>query len=179
MPRAKYRHGRRMADIPARPNLPSPPARPCRRRSMSARSGSRCARSSRARLGEPPVIYDTSGGPIPIPMPTLTSPAAAELRAAGSDRASNVEDAQREEIRPEDNGQLGPDRSGGVSFSKRPQEEVRAQPGANVADALCPARHRHAEMEYVAERTGISAARPPRRISARRPEAGAPPSPTM
>ena len=65
--------------------------------------------------GEPPVrVYDTSG--------PYTDPAAhidiakglPELRRDWIVARGDVEEVTQREVKPEDNGQLGPDRSGGV-----------------------------------------------------------------
>ena len=69
-----------------------------------------------------------------------------ELRRDWIRARGDVEEVAQREVRPEDNGQLGPDRSGGVQpFPNVRKRVLRAKPGANVTpDALCPARHRHA-----------------------------------
>ncbi|RZJ94438.1 MAG: phosphomethylpyrimidine synthase ThiC, partial [Novosphingobium sp.] len=65
--------------------------------------------------GEPPVrVYDTSG---PYTDPDATIDIAAGLAPLRRDwqlARGDVEEYEPREVKPEDNGQLGPDRSGGV-----------------------------------------------------------------
>ena len=101
-----------------------------------------------------------------------------ELRAQWIRERGDVEEVAQREVRPEDNGQLGPDRSGGVqAFPNVRKRVLRARAGTQRhPDALRPPRHRHA-------RDGIC--RHPRepgpRGAAASPATGrtsAPPSPT-
>ena len=66
--------------------------------------------------GEAPVrVYDTSG---PYTDPNATIDIAAglpELRSFWIRARGDVEEVTQREVKPEDNGQLGPDRSGGVA----------------------------------------------------------------
>jgi phosphomethylpyrimidine synthase len=108
--------------------------------------------------GEPPLrVYDTSG--------PYTDPAAAidimaglpELRRAWIRGRGDVEEVTQREVRPEDNGQLGPDRSGGVQpFPNVRRKVLRAKPGANVSQ-MHYARQGIVtpEMEYVAVRENL------------------------
>src|SRR5438552_16422347 len=108
--------------------------------------------------GEPPVVlYDTSG-PYTDPAARIDIMAGLpELRARWIRARSDVEEVEQREIRPEDNGQLGPDRSGGVQpFPNVRKRVLRARPGANVSQMhyarkgiVTP------EMEYVAHRENL------------------------
>ncbi|WP_033074517.1 phosphomethylpyrimidine synthase ThiC [Sphingopyxis sp. MWB1] len=108
--------------------------------------------------GEPPVrVYDTSG--------PYTDPNAAidiaqglpELRAPWIRARGDVEEVTQREVRPEDNGQLGPDRSGGVpAFPNVRKTVLRAKPGANVSQMHYARRGIITpEMEYVATRENL------------------------
>src|SRR5437763_11919549 len=85
--------------------------------------------------GEPPVVlYDTSG-PYTDPATRIDIMAGLpELRAKWIRARGDVEEVVQREVRPEDNGQLGPDRSGGVQpFPNVRKRVLRARPGANVS----------------------------------------------
>ncbi|MEP9358837.1 phosphomethylpyrimidine synthase ThiC [Sphingomonas sp. KR3-1] len=112
--------------------------------------------------GEAPVrVYDTSG---PYSDPNARIDIMAGLPELRRDwiraRGDVVEVAQRE-VRPEDNGQLGPDRSGGVQpFPNVRKTVLRARPGANVSQMHYARKGIiTAEMEYVAERENLGRAR--------------------
>jgi phosphomethylpyrimidine synthase len=108
--------------------------------------------------GEPPLrVYDPSG-------PYTDSTAAIdimsglpEIRRDWIRGRGDVEEVLQREVRPEDNGQLGPDRSGGVApFPNVRKTVLRARPGANVSQMhyarkgiVTP------EMEYVAVRENL------------------------
>src|SRR3546814_2505518 len=111
--------------------------------------------------GEPPRrVYDTSG--------PYTDPAARidimrglpQLRREWIMARDDVEEYDGRSLRPEDNGQLGPDRSGGVDpFPYVVQRPLRARPGMNVSQMhyartgiITP------EMEYVAIRENLGRA---------------------
>src|SRR5256885_12690463 len=108
--------------------------------------------------GEPPVVlYDTSG-PYTDPAQRIDIMAGLpELRAGWIRSRGDVEEVPARAVRPEDNGQLGPDRSGGVQpFPNVRKHVLRAKPGANVtqmhyarAGIVTP------EMEYVAARENL------------------------
>jgi phosphomethylpyrimidine synthase len=112
--------------------------------------------------GEPPVrVYDSSG---PYTDPDVRIDIAAglaELRRDWIRERGDVEEVAQREVRPEDNGQLGPDRSGGVApFPNVRKQVLRAKPGANVSQMhyarkgiITP------EMEYVATRENLGRAR--------------------
>src|SRR6187399_3347803 len=112
--------------------------------------------------GEPPVrVYDTSG---PYTDPAATIDIAAGLPPLRRDwqlARGDVEEYAAREIRPEDNGQLGPDRSGGVpAFPHVVRRPLRAKPGSNVSQMHYARRGIiKPEMEYVAERENLGRAR--------------------
>ena len=111
--------------------------------------------------GEPPLrVYDTSG--------PYTDPAAAIDIAAGLPQLrrdwilarGDVEDYAGRSTRPEDNGQLGPDRSGGVPpFPAVVRRPLRAKAGHNVSQMHYARRGIITpEMEYVAIRENLGRA---------------------
>ncbi|MDP9055971.1 MAG: phosphomethylpyrimidine synthase ThiC [Pseudomonadota bacterium] len=114
-----------------------------------------------ASANEPPLrVYDTSG---PYTDPAVTIDIAAglhELRRDWIRARGDVEEVTQREVKPEDNGQLGPDRSGGVpAFPNVRRQVLRARPGHNVSQMhyarqgiITP------EMEYVALRENIGRA---------------------
>src|SRR5688500_15284054 len=108
--------------------------------------------------GEPPVtLYDTSG-PYTDPDARIDIMAGLpELRAQWIRGRGDVEEVDQREIRPEDNGQLGPDRSGGVApFPKVRKRVLRARDGANVTQMHYARRGIVTpEMEYVAIRENL------------------------
>jgi len=85
--------------------------------------------------GEPPVrVYDTSG-PYTDPEATIDiAKGLTELRRDWIRGRGDVEEVTQREVKPEDNGQLGPDRSGGVPpFPNVRRQVLRAKPGMNVS----------------------------------------------
>ena len=112
--------------------------------------------------GEPPVrVYDTSG-PYTDPDARIDIMAGLpELRREWIRARGDVEEVPQREVRPEDNGQLGPDRSGGVQpFPNVRKKVLRAKPGANVSQMHYARRGIVTpEMEYVAERENLGRAR--------------------
>src|SRR5213595_2767894 len=80
-----------------------------------------------------------------------------ELRRDWIRGRGDVEEVAQREIRPEDNGQLGPDRSGGVQpFPNVRKRVVRAKPGCNVSQMHYARRGIVTpEMEYVAIRENL------------------------
>ncbi|EZP49251.1 phosphomethylpyrimidine synthase ThiC [Sphingomonas sp. RIT328] len=109
--------------------------------------------------GEPPLrVYDTSG---PYTDPTATIDIMAGLpprRAAWIAGRGDVEAYDGRAIRPEDNGQLGPDRSGGVAQFPRAglTRPLRAKAGHNVSQMHYARRGIVTpEMEYVATRENL------------------------
>jgi len=108
--------------------------------------------------GEPPVrVYDTSG--------PYTDPAAQidirqglpALRREWQLSRGDVEEYEPREVKPEDNGQLGPDRSGGVpAFPTALRKPLRAKAGGNISQMHYARRGIITpEMEYVAERENL------------------------
>ncbi|MCW2395610.1 MULTISPECIES: phosphomethylpyrimidine synthase ThiC [unclassified Sphingobium] len=112
--------------------------------------------------GEPPVrVYDTSG---PYTDPDARIDIMAGLPALRRDwilGRGDVEAYDGRAVKPEDNGQLGPDRSGGVRpFPNVVKRPLRAKAGANVSQMHYARRGIITpEMEYVAERENLGRAR--------------------
>ncbi|WP_312026089.1 phosphomethylpyrimidine synthase ThiC [Sphingomicrobium flavum] len=108
--------------------------------------------------GEAPVpVYDPSG-PYTDPDARIDIMAGLpELRRDWIRGRGDVEEVTQREVKPEDNGQLGPDRSGGVDpFPNVRRRVLRAKPGHNVSQMhyarkgiITP------EMEYVAIRENL------------------------
>ena len=111
--------------------------------------------------GEPPVrVYDCSG---PYTDPDATIDIAAglpELRRPWQLARGDVEEVPQREVQPEDNGQLGPDRSGGVpAFPNVRKTIFRAKPGMNLSQMHYARRGIVTpEMEYVAIRENLGRA---------------------
>ena len=111
--------------------------------------------------GEPPLrVYDTSG---PFSDPTVTidiKSGLAQLRREWQLARGDVEEYSPRDVKPEDNGQLGPDRSGGVpAFPNVAKRVLRAKPGANLSQMHYARRGIiTAEMEYVAVRENLGRA---------------------
>ena len=112
--------------------------------------------------GEPPVrVYDTSGPYTDSNARIDISVGLPELRRPWIMTRNDVAEVTQREVKPEDNGQLGPDRSGGVApFPNVRKQVLRAKPGNNVSQMhyarkgiITP------EMEYVAERENLGRAR--------------------
>lgn len=108
--------------------------------------------------GEPPLrVYDCSG-PYTDPDARIDIMAGLpELRRDWIRNRNDVEEVAQREVRPEDNGQLGPDRSGGVQpFPNVRKQVLRAKPGANVSQMHYARRGIVTpEMEYVATRENL------------------------
>ena len=108
--------------------------------------------------GEPPLnLYDTSG-PYTDPAVAIDIAAGlAELRRDWVRGRGDVEEVAQRAVRPEDNGQLGPDRSSGVEpFPNVRRTVLRARPGMNVSQMHYARRGIITpEMEYVAIRENI------------------------
>ncbi|PZQ54576.1 MAG: phosphomethylpyrimidine synthase ThiC [Novosphingobium pentaromativorans] len=111
--------------------------------------------------GEAPVrVYDTSG---PYTDPNVTIDIAAGLAAKRREwivARGDVEEYDARAVKPEDNGQLGPDRSGGVpAFPNVVKRPLRAKSGMNVSQMHYARRGIITpEMEYVAERENLGRA---------------------
>jgi len=112
--------------------------------------------------GEPPLrVYDTSG-PYTDPNARIDIQAGLpNLRRPWIEARGDVESYDARHVRPEDNGQLGPDRSGGVEpFPNVVKRPLRAKPGMNVSQMHYARRGIITpEMEYVAERENLGRAR--------------------
>jgi phosphomethylpyrimidine synthase len=108
--------------------------------------------------GEEPVrVYDTSG-PYTDPDALIDIQAGLpKLRRDWIMARGDVEKKDQRKVRPEDNGQLGPDRSGGVPpFPNVQRRVLRARVGANVTQMHYARRGIITpEMEYVAERENL------------------------
>ncbi len=108
--------------------------------------------------GEPPLrVYDTSG-PYTDPAATIDiSAGLPALRREWQLARGDVEEYDPRGVKPEDNGQLGPDRSGGVpAFPTALRKPLRAKAGGNISQ-MHYARQGIVtpEMEYVALRENI------------------------
>ena len=108
--------------------------------------------------GEPSLnVYDPSG-PYTDPAVTIDINAGlAELRRDWIRGRDDVEEVAARQTRPEDNGQLGPDRSGGVApFPNVRHRVLRAKAGQNVSQMYYARKGIITpEMEYVAIRENI------------------------
>src|SRR4051812_9570974 len=153
----------RMADAPARTELKvtTGPIRGSRKTYVKCRSGVEVAMRAvdlEPSSGEPAVtLYDTSG-PYTDPEARIDIMAGLpELRRDWIRGRGDVEEVAQREVRPEDNGQLGPDRSGGVqAFPNVRRKVLRAKPGANVSQMHYARRGIITpEMEYIAVRENL------------------------
>ncbi|HKR93462.1 phosphomethylpyrimidine synthase ThiC [Novosphingobium sp.] len=108
--------------------------------------------------GEPSVrVYDTSG-PYTDPEAVIDiSAGLPQLRREWIMARGDVEEYGAREVRPEDNGKLGPDRSGGVpAFPNVVERPLRAKAGMNVSQMHYARRGIITpEMEYVATRENL------------------------
>lgn len=154
-----------MADIPAKAEIgvTTGPIRGSRKVHVAAKSGSGIRVAMREidlepSSGEPSIrVYDTSG---PYTDPAATIDIMAGLPALRREwilGRGDVEDYDARAIKPEDNGQLGPDRSGGVRpFPNVVKRPLRAKAGMNVSQMHYARRGIITpEMEYVAERENL------------------------
>ena len=126
-----------MADIPARTEIgvTTGPIRGSRKIHVGPLNVAMRAIDLDPSCGEPPLnVYDTSG---PYTDPAARIDIMAGLPALRRDwiiGRGDVEAYDARELRPEDNGQLGPDRSGGVQpFPNINRRPLRAKAGANVS----------------------------------------------
>ena len=152
-----------MADLPAKTEIgvTTGAIRGSKKVHVAAHSGSgiRVAmREIHLEGGEAPVrVYDTSG-PYTDPEALIDIKTGLnELRSPWIKARGDVEEVTQREVKPEDNGQLGPDRSGGVApFPNVRRKVLRAKAGANVSQ-MYYARQGiiTPEMEYVAERENL------------------------
>src|SRR3954466_4182632 len=149
-----------MADVPARTELKvtTGPIRGSRKIYVGDRQVAMRAVDLEPSSGEPAVtLYDTSG-PYPDPNQRIDIMAGLpELRAGWIRSRGDVEEVSQREVRPEDNGQLGPNRSGGGQpFPAAPKRALRARPGPNVSQMHYARRGIVTpEMHYVAVRENL------------------------
>jgi phosphomethylpyrimidine synthase len=152
-----------MADInsPVEIGVTTGPIRGSRKVHVGARTGSGIRVAMREidlEGGEPSVrVYDTSG-PYTDPAAHIDINAGLPvLRREWIMARGDVEAYDGREVRPEDNGQLGPDRSGGVpQFPNAVKRPLRAKAGMNVSQMHYARRGIITpEMEYVAERENL------------------------
>jgi phosphomethylpyrimidine synthase len=149
-----------MADIPARTELKvtTGPIRGSRKVHVGPLGVAMREIDLEPSSGEPPLrVYDTSG-PYTDPNARIDIMAGLpELRRDWIRGRGDVEEVTQREVRPEDNGQLGPDRSGGVQpFPNVRRKVLRARAGANVSQMHYARRGIITpEMEYVAERENL------------------------
>ena len=152
-----------MADInsPVEIGVTTGPIRGSRKVHVAARTGCGVRVAMREidlEGGEPSLrVYDTSG---PYTDPNVAidiNTGLPQLRREWIMARGDVEEYDAREVKPEDNGQLGPDRSGGVpQFPSAVKRPLRAKTGHNVSQmhyarkgTITP------EMEYVAERENL------------------------
>ncbi len=153
-----------MADLPAKTEIgvTTGPIRGSRKIYVGARKVAMREIALEPSSGEPPVrVYDTSG---PYTDPDVRIDIMAGLPALRREwimARGDVEDYRGRALKPEDNGQLGPDRSGGVRpFPNVVQRPLRAKAGMNVSQMHYARRGIVTpEMEYVAERENLGRAR--------------------
>lgn len=149
-----------MADIPARTELKvtTGPIRGSRKIHVGPLRVAMRQVELEPSSGEPPVtVYDPSG-PYTDPEARIDIMAGLpELRRDWIRGRGDVEEVPQREVKPEDNGQLGPDRSGGVQpFPNVRKRILRAKPGANVTQMHYARRGIITpEMEYVAVRENL------------------------
>ncbi|KQN25034.1 phosphomethylpyrimidine synthase [Sphingomonas sp. Leaf33] len=149
-----------MADIPARTELKvtTGPIRGSRKIHVGPLNVAMRAIDLEPSSGEPPLnVYDTSG-PYSDPNARIDiMTGLPQLRRDWILARGDVESYDAREVRPEDNGQLGPDRSGGVpQFPNVVRRPLRAKPGANVSQMHYARRGIITpEMEYVATRENL------------------------
>src|SRR3954467_12827505 len=137
-----------MGDAPARTELKvtTGPVRGSGKIFCEGRDGVRVAMRAvdlEPSSGEPPVtLYDTSG-PYTDPAQNIDILAGLpELRARWIRERGDVEEVAQREVRPEDNGQLGPDRSGGVQpFPNVRKRVLRARGGLETGGANVTQMH--------------------------------------
>ena len=155
-----------MADINSKLEIgvTTGPIRGSRKVHVGARTGSgvRVAMREIDLEGDEPSVrvYDTSG---PYTDPAASIDIQAGLPGLRRDwimARGDVETYDARDVKPEDNGQLGPDRSGGVpAFPNVHKRVLRAKPGMNVSQMHYARRGIITpEMEYVAERENLGRA---------------------
>ncbi|UAK24401.1 phosphomethylpyrimidine synthase ThiC [Sphingomonas nostoxanthinifaciens] len=146
-----------MADIPARTELAvtTGPIRGSRKIHVGPLRVAMREIALEPSANEAPLrVYDTSG-PYTDPDARIDIMAGLpEIRRDWIRARGDVEEVTQRQVKPEDNGQLGPDRSGGVQpFPNVRRTVLRAKPGANLSQMHYARRGIvTAEMEYVAIR---------------------------
>ncbi|MEZ5687914.1 MAG: phosphomethylpyrimidine synthase ThiC [Caenibius sp.] len=108
--------------------------------------------------GEPPVrVYDTSGPYTDTDARIDIAAGLPAMRRQWQMERGDVEEYTPRAVKPEDNGQLGPDRSGGVpAFPNVAKTVLRAKSGANISQMHYAKRGIITpEMEYVATRENL------------------------
>src|SRR6476661_5714415 len=149
-----------MADSPARTELKvtTGPIRGSRKIHVGPLGVAMRAIDLEPSSGEPPLrVYDCSG-PYTDPEARIDIMAGLpELRRDWIRGRGDVEEVAQRQVKPEDNGQLGPDRSGGVQpFPNVRRSVLRATPGANVSQMHYARRGIVTpEIEYVAVRENL------------------------
>ncbi|WP_326525322.1 phosphomethylpyrimidine synthase ThiC [Sphingomonas sp.] len=149
-----------MADVPARTELKvtTGPIRGSRKIHVGPLGVAMRAIDLEPSSGEPPLnVYDTSG-PYSDPDARIDIMAGLpRLRRPWIEARGDVETYDAREVRPEDNGLKGPDRSGGVQQFPNPNRRpLRARAGANVSQMHYARRGIITpEMEYVATRENL------------------------
>ncbi|MCF2514871.1 phosphomethylpyrimidine synthase ThiC [Sphingomonas sp. G124] len=149
-----------MADIPARTELKvtTGPIRGSRKIYVGPNRVAMRQVDLEPSSGEPPVtLYDTSG-PYTDPEARIDIMAGLpELRRDWIRARGDVEEVTQRDVRPEDNGLSGPDRSGGVQpFPNVRRRVLRARAGNNVSQMHYARRGIVTpEMEYVAARENL------------------------
>ena len=152
-----------MADIPAKTEIgvTTGPIRGSRKIHVGPLNVAMRAIDLEPSSGEPPLnVYDTSG-PYTDPHAHIDIMGGLpQRRRDWIEARGDVESYDAREIRPEDNGQLGPDRSGGVPrFPRLVKRPLRAKAGANVSQMHYARRGIVTpEMEYVATRENLGRA---------------------
>ncbi|WP_324750735.1 phosphomethylpyrimidine synthase ThiC [Sphingomonas sp. LY54] len=152
-----------MADIPARTELKvtTGPIRGSRKIHVGEHRVAMREIDLEPSCGEPPLrVYDCSG-PYTDPDARIDIMAGLpELRSTWIRARGDVEEVAQREVKPEDNGQLGPDRSGGVQpFPNVRRTVLRAKAGMNVSQMHYARRGIITpEMEYVAIRENLGRA---------------------
>jgi phosphomethylpyrimidine synthase len=156
-----------MADIPARTELPhaggapgvtTGPIRGSRKVHVGPLGVAMREIVLEPGCGEPPLrVYDPSGPYTDSNTRIDIMAGLPEVRRDWIRARGDVEEVVQREVRPEDNGRLGPDRSGGVQpFPNVRRKVLRARAGANVSQMHYARRGIVTpEMEYVAVRENL------------------------
>src|SRR5689334_12323372 len=149
-----------MADVPARTELKvtTGPIRGSRKVRVGPLSVAMRAVDLEPSSGEPPVVFYDTSGPYTDPQARIDIMAwLPEVLRDWIRERGDAAEVQQREVRPEDNGQVGPDRSGGVQpFPHVRKRVLRARAGHNVTQMHYARRGIVTpEMEYVAVRENL------------------------